>query len=159
LDCIITMNHQGMIIEFNPAAEKTFGYKRDEVIGKSMAELIVPPSLRERHYRGLAHYLATGEGPVLGKRVEMMAMRADGSELPVELTVTRLASDGPPMFTGYIRDITKRKRAEEDLQHHLERIRALQDINLAITSTLDLRAVLQVLFEKIDLFLPYAAVT
>lgn len=115
-DCIISIDHEGKIIEFNPAAEKTFGYTRAEVMGKSMADLIIPPSLRERHYRGLAHYFATGEGPVLGKRIEMTALRADGTEFPVELTVTRISQEGPPLFTGFVRDITERKRAEEEIR-------------------------------------------
>src|SRR5205823_5659845 len=63
LDCIITIDHEGKVVEFNPAAERTFGYRRADVLGREMAELIVPPALRERHRRGLAHYLATGAGP------------------------------------------------------------------------------------------------
>jgi PAS domain S-box-containing protein len=112
LDCIVTIDHQGKIVEFNPAAEATFGFSRAEAVGQQMAELIIPPSLRDRHYRGLAHYLATGEGPVLGKRVEMPALRADGTEFPVELAITRIPSNGAPAFTAYIRDISERKRAE-----------------------------------------------
>src|SRR5262249_13382451 len=68
LDCIITIDHAGRIIEFNPAAEKTFGFRRAEVVGQQVAELLVPPSLREQHDRGLARYLATGEGPLLNRR-------------------------------------------------------------------------------------------
>jgi PAS domain S-box-containing protein len=116
LDCIITIDHEGKIVEFNPAAEKTFGYTRAETIGKEMAALIIPPSLRDRHRRGLAHYLATEEGPVLGRRLEMTAIRVDGTEFPVELTVTRIPLEGPPMFTGYLRDITQHKQAEEQLR-------------------------------------------
>ncbi|HYR39444.1 MAG TPA: PAS domain S-box protein [Methylomirabilota bacterium] len=112
LDCVITMDHAGKIREFNPAAERTFGYARSEAVGRELGELIVPPSLRDRHRRGLAHYLATGEGPAIGKRIELTAMRADGTELPVELAVTRIGSDSPPMFTGYIRDLSERKRTE-----------------------------------------------
>jgi PAS domain S-box-containing protein len=112
LDCVITMDHAGKIREFNPAAERTFGYARSEAVGRELGELIVPPSLRDRHRRGLAHYLATGEGPAIGKRIELTAMRADGTEFPVELAVTRIGSDSPPMFTGYIRDLSERKRTE-----------------------------------------------
>src|SRR4029077_11977460 len=91
----------------------TFGYQRADVLGREMAELIVPPPLREKHRRGLAHYLATGEGPVLDKRLEMPALRADGTEFPVELAITRISGEGPPLFTAYLRDITERKRAEQ----------------------------------------------
>jgi PAS domain S-box-containing protein len=112
LECIVTIDHQGKIIQFNPAAEATFGFSRAEAVGQQMAELIIPPSLRDRHYRGVAHYLATGEGPVLGKRIEMPALRADGTEFPVELAITRIPTNGAPAFTAYIRDITERKRTE-----------------------------------------------
>ena len=96
LDCIVTIDHEGRITEFNPAAEHAFGFRRDEVVGRALAEVMIPPSLRERHRQGLARYLATGEMQVIGKRIEMTAIRADGSEFPVELTITRIPSDGPP---------------------------------------------------------------
>jgi PAS domain S-box-containing protein len=120
LDGIITMDHEGRVIEFNPAAERTFGYTRDEAVGRVLAELVIPPDLRQRHREGLARYLSTGEGPVLEQRVEMRAMRADGSEFPVELTVTPIRLQGPPTFTGFVRDITDRKRADEDRERVLE---------------------------------------
>ena len=112
LDCIVTIDHQGCITEFNPAAEATFGYRREEVVGKPLADVIIPPSLRDKHRQGLARRLATGEGRVLGRRVEMTAMRADGSEFPVELALARIPLDGPPSFTGYMRDITERRLSE-----------------------------------------------
>jgi PAS domain S-box-containing protein len=115
LDCVITMDHRGVISEFNPAAERTFGYARGEVIGRELAAVVVPPSLRERHRRGLARYLASGESELLGGRIELLGMRADGSEFPVELTVTRIDVAGAPMFTGYIRDLTERRQAEAAL--------------------------------------------
>jgi PAS domain S-box-containing protein len=116
LDCIIAADHHGCITEFNPAAERTFGYRREDVIGISLAEVIVPPSLREQHRTGLARYLATGEARVLGRRIEITAMRADGTEFPVELAITPTTVDGVPFFTAYIRDITERKRAERRLR-------------------------------------------
>jgi len=124
LDCVVTIDDAGRIAEFNPAAERTFGYRRDEVLGKDMADLIVPPALRDQHRRGLARYLATGDSAVLGRRVEMAAMRADGTEFPVELTITRLPTDGTPVFTSFIRDLTQHKLAEAELdrlrrQHQL----------------------------------------
>jgi len=123
LDCIITIDHEGRVLEFNPAAERTFGYPRDEAIGKEMAALIVPPYLRERHRAGLARFLATGEGPLLGKRFEFSGMRADGTEFPIELTVARVDLPGPPMFTGFVRDITRRRAADERLRESRERLR------------------------------------
>jgi len=123
IDCIISMDQQGKVLEWNPSAERTFGYMRDEVLGREMAALIIPPSLRDKHRQGLAHYLATGEGPVLGKRLELTGMRKDGSEFPVEFSISRIPIDGPPTFTGQIRDITERKRAEEALRESEERLR------------------------------------
>jgi PAS domain S-box-containing protein len=116
LECIVTIDHEGCITEFNPAAERTFGYRQDEVLGRQLADVIIPPALRARHRQGLARYLATGEARVLGRRIEMTAVRADGSEFPTELTITRIPLDGPPSFTGYMRDITERKRSEEELR-------------------------------------------
>jgi PAS domain S-box-containing protein len=119
LDCIISIDHEGGVVEFNPAAERLFGYREDQVLGKEMASLIIPPAVREKHRQGLAHYLATGEGPVLDRRLEMTGMRADGTELPVELTVTRLHVDGPPVFTAHLRDITERKQLENQLRQYI----------------------------------------
>jgi len=116
LDCIVTIDHAGRITEFNPAAERTFGYRRDEVVGKPLADVIIPAWLREEHRRGLARYVATGETRVLGSRIEMTAVRADGTEFPVELAITRIPMEGPPSFTGYLRDITARKQSEEKLR-------------------------------------------
>ena len=112
LDCIITMDAHGRVLEFNPAAERVFGYTRAQAVGQELAELIVPPELRERHRRGLAHYLATGEGPVLDRRIEIAAIRADGTEILVELAITAFRIDDAPIFTAYLRDITERVRTE-----------------------------------------------
>ena len=115
LDCIVAMDHGGCITEFNPAAERTFGYDRENVVGKHLADVIVPPSLREKHRAGFARHLATGESRVLGRRIEMTALCADGREIPVEIAITRIQQDGPPSFTGFLRDITERKRNENAL--------------------------------------------
>jgi PAS domain S-box-containing protein len=119
LDCIISIDHEGRVLEFNPAAERTFGYREDEVVGKELASLIIPPAVREQHRRGLAHYIATGESSILNQRLEMTGVRSDGSELPVELTVTRIQVDGPPVFTAHLRDITDRKRLEDQLRQYI----------------------------------------
>jgi PAS domain S-box-containing protein len=116
LDCIVTIDHEGGITEFNPAAERTFGYRRHEVLHRPLADVIIPPALRNAHRTGLARYVETGEPHVLGRRMEMTAIRADGTEFPVELAITRIPLDGPPSFTGYLRDITDRKSAEAKLR-------------------------------------------
>ena len=112
LDCIIGIDSQSRIIEFNPAAERTFGHARADVLGHSLPELLIPPTLREAHYHGLDAYLATGHGPVIGQRIEVPALHASGAELLVELAITRIPIAGPPLFTAYLRDITQSKQAE-----------------------------------------------
>jgi PAS domain S-box-containing protein len=113
LDAIVTIEADGRIIEFNPSAERMFGHRRQDVLGRNMAELLIPHALRGRHSRGFARYLDTGEASVLGRRMEMPALRADGSELLVELAIVRLSGEGPPRFTGHLRDLTDRQRADE----------------------------------------------
>jgi PAS domain S-box-containing protein len=112
LDAIVTIDQGGRILDFNPAAEKMFGHTRDEVLGREMAETIIPSRLRERHRLGLARAVATGEDTIVGRRIEISALRKDGEEFPVELAITRIRVNGAPIFTGHIRDITDRKQAE-----------------------------------------------
>jgi two-component system, cell cycle sensor histidine kinase and response regulator CckA len=110
LDCIITIDATGRVREFNPAAERVFGFTRAEAIGQELAQLIVPPRMREQHRKGLARYLQTGEGPLLGKRIEISALCRDGSEILVELAITPVKINGSLLFTSYLRDITERVR-------------------------------------------------
>src|SRR3989338_5914193 len=116
LDCIIAIDHQGKILEFNPAAGRTFGYTLDQVIGKPLADLIIPSHLREKHKQGLKQYIATGKSPFIGKVVEVTVMRADGTEFPAEIAITSIGQKWPPMFLGHLRDITERKQAEEKMR-------------------------------------------
>jgi PAS domain S-box-containing protein len=121
LDAIVAMDHRGTITEFNPAAERTFGYRREEVLGRELAELLIPRELREQHRKGLARYLATGEGPFIERRVETTGYHADGHEFPVEIAITRVSDDGPPRFTGFVRDLTARAQAEREREQLLQR--------------------------------------
>ena len=125
LDCVITIDHDGNIVDFNPAAELTFGYASDEAIGKKVADLIIPPSLRSQHQHGFARFLTTGCSSMLGRRVEVPALRSDGIEIPVELTITAIGDLPRPTFTAFIRDLTERKEAEAELQRSEERYREL----------------------------------
>ena len=124
LDCIVGMDAAGRVIDWNPAAERTFGWSRGEVIGREMAELIIPPQYRHLHRDGLATYLKTGHGPVFGKRLELSALRRDGGEFPVELTIAPTTAGDPPTFTGFLRDITDRKEAEREREQLLAAERA-----------------------------------
>ena len=127
LDGIITIDHEGRILEFNPAAEGIFGHRSEDVLGREMAELVVPPQHQHAHRRGMTRYLETGEGPVLNKRIEVSAIRADGTEFPVELAITPIETGGPVVFTGFVRDITQRKQAEADLRESESKFRAMAD--------------------------------
>lgn len=129
IDCLITMDHEGRIVDFNRAAEQTFGWSRDEVVGKPVADTIIPERLRKAHVEGLRRYLHTGEATVLGERLEMPALRSDGSEFSAELSITSVESaDGPPFFTAFIRDITERKLAEKRIADDLRAMTRLRDL-------------------------------
>ena len=129
LDAVITIDSQGRILEFNPAAQKIFGYDRADALGREMSQLIIPPALREQHQAGLAKYLATGDGPVLGKRIEMTGMRANGTEFPVELTITAITGGEQTIFTGFVREITQRRQAEEKIAYQAY---LLENVNDAV---------------------------
>ncbi len=116
LDCVVIIDGESRILEWNPAAERTFGYRRDEIMGKPLPEAIIPEGLREAHRSGMARFLETGEGPVIGRRIEITGMRSDGSEFPVELAVNRIDLTGAILFTATLRDITDRKQVQEELQ-------------------------------------------
>ncbi|BDI30378.1 hypothetical protein CCAX7_24290 [Capsulimonas corticalis] len=122
LDCIITIDESGLIVDWNRVSETTFGYLAADVIGQELTTRIVPPELQDAHRAGMRHFLATGDGPVLNKRIEVPAMRADGSRLPVELTITPLNIAGRRLFTAYLRDISDRKQAEEELRSSHEEL-------------------------------------
>lgn len=154
LDGIISMSHEGRIVDFNSAAERIFGYRGRDVVGADMAELLIPSSLRERHRQGLKHFLATGEGPVLGQRLELTALNAEGLEFPVELSITRSGSTQPPTFTGFVRDISERKQSEKKLQAQLGRLNLLHQITRATGERQDLPSIFQVVIRSLEDQLP-----
>jgi PAS domain S-box-containing protein len=114
LNVIVGMDEKGQVTEWNPQAEATFGWKRDEIRGKALADTIIPKQHREAHRAGLARYLATGDGPVLGKVLELSALDRSGREFPVELAISRASTPGErALFVAFLRDITARKGAED----------------------------------------------
>lgn len=137
LDAVITIDHRGRILEFNPAAERIFGYGHAEALGKEMAELIIPATLRDAHRRGLARYLATGEGPLLSRRVELPAVRQDGSEFPAEIVITRVDTSGAPVFTGFVRDMTQSVKLFDAVQTAEARQRLLAEVGATLVESLD----------------------
>lgn len=122
LDGILLTDHRGLILDFNPAAEAIFGYRRAEAIGRPMAELVIPEYLRAAHHEGMARYLATGETRIMGKRIELPALRADGTEFMAEVVIAHIPDTQPPVFTAFIRDISQRLERERTL-------RFLSDLN------------------------------
>jgi PAS domain S-box-containing protein len=112
LDCIVTIDGEGRITEFNPAAEAVFGHRRADVLGREMAALLVPPGLRAAHRRAFERLQASGEPSTIGRTMEIEALRGDGSEFPVEITVSRMTAAGRVCFTAFIRDVTRRRRAQ-----------------------------------------------
>jgi PAS domain S-box-containing protein len=127
LDCVIIADASGRVVEFNPAAERTFGYSRNEALGRTMAELIVPPSLRERHNAAFARLVETGRATVLGRRLELSGMRADGSEFPVELTLSQVEGE-PFLICGALRDLSAEKQAERHLRELADEQAALRRV-------------------------------
>ena len=120
LDAVITMDHDGRVTLWNAQAEATFGWTREEAIGRSMVELIVPESMTRAHEAGLRRYLTTGVAHVIDRRVEIAARHRDGHEFPVELSITAIHEGGPPSFSAFVRDISVRRRGEQLLKVQYE---------------------------------------
>ncbi len=112
LDAIINMDIGGFIIEWNKAAERIFGYRRSDAVGRSLAEVIVPEVYREAHNKGLQRLQHSGESKLLGRSIEITAMRSNGTEFPVELTIIEIISSGERYYSAFLRDITRRKDYE-----------------------------------------------
>ena len=110
LDAIITIDHEGRVVEFNRAAEQMFGPAAEEAVGARAGRARDPARAARAHRAALRRYVETGESTLLGQRIELTGMRADGSEFPVELAINRIAGAEPPMFTGTVRDITQRSK-------------------------------------------------
>jgi PAS domain S-box-containing protein len=125
LDAVVAIDEHGRIQEFNPAAEAMFGYRRADVLSRQIAEVLIPASLRDVHHRGIARFLETGEGDVIGKRTELSAVRADGTEIPVEVSITEVPQGAPAKFTWFIRDLSEQKQSASELRAYAEQLRGL----------------------------------
>jgi PAS domain S-box-containing protein len=116
LDALVAMDERGVVTLWNPQAERTFGFTREDAVGRDLDELVIPERLRAAHRAGLARYLSTGEARVAGRRIEVPAVRKDGVEITIELAVTPVRTERGALFSAFLRDITERKRAEEAIQ-------------------------------------------
>ncbi len=126
------MDHLGKVVEFNDGAEELLGFERGETLGRELAGLVIPEPMRESHRAGLANYLRTGEGELIDRRIEIQALHRDGSPIPVELNVTRVAGIEPPLFVGFIHDLRERAESEWAQRHLAEVVRSSQG---AVTSS------------------------
>ncbi len=116
LDAIINMNSQGLVIEWSGAAHKMFGYKREDAIGQKLSDLIIPAKDREAHAKGMNRVIATNQSNMTGRRVEVSALRFDGTEIPVEMSVAKIETGNLVFFSAFVRDITDRKASESQIQ-------------------------------------------
>lgn len=129
MDAIVVIDSTGRVLEWNRAAERLFGFPAADTIGRELASLIVPPESREPHREGLATAVAGVRGEFLGRHVEVTGQRADGSRVPIELTITRIGTDraGAPLFSGFLRDITQRQQLTADLRASRSRVVKVSD--------------------------------
>jgi PAS domain S-box-containing protein len=137
LDPIVTLDHHGRVFEWNRAAEGMFGFSRSDMLGREMAEAVFPSTTRERFRAGLARFLELGESELFGRRVELTARRNDGVEFPIEMSFMRVAREGAPILTGFLRDITERKQFEEALRSSEEHFRSLIENSSDVIATVD----------------------
>ena len=128
LDAVIMMDHEGRVVHWNPAAERIFGYSAQEIIGRSVHEMLAPARYRDRIARGLAEFARSGQGPVVGKVVELTAVRKDGDEFPIEISVSAIRRDDRWWSVAIVRDITRRRRAEEALLRERRLLHELLDL-------------------------------
>ena len=128
LDGFIGMDAAGVITDWNAQAELIFGWRRQEAVGRLLSATIVPPQNREAHERGLRHFLATGEGPMLNTRVEITGYHKDGHEIPIELAISpSLGQGGVYTFSAFVRDISVRKQTEQQGLMHQEELQRLNE--------------------------------
>ena len=151
---VIVIDTEGKIIDWNPRAETMFGWTSAEATGQGLAEKIIPDRFRDAHRRGLAHFLKTGEAAVLNRVFEITALRRDGTEFPVDLSIGAMDSDGAMTFCGFVTDITERKQAETRLQTQLSRMELLDRITRAKAERQDLRSIFQVVIGRLEEDLP-----
>lgn len=122
-DAYVAMDREGVIVDWNPQAERIFGWSRQEAIGQSLSETIIPQRFREQHLKGLVHYLQTGQGPLLNRRIEMPALHREGREFPVEMTISTMRIEENVIFSAFVHDISDRIRAKEELERAAAELR------------------------------------
>ncbi len=137
LDAVVIMDAHGLVRDWNPAAERTFGYSRAEALGREVAELIIPGALRHAHRNGLRRHVETGDAAMLDRRLELSALRRDGSEFPMELTITRLSGTDELMFVGFLRELADRSFSRRENVGLQKRMAFLAQVGLMLDNSLD----------------------
>jgi PAS domain S-box-containing protein/putative nucleotidyltransferase with HDIG domain len=140
LDCIIAIDEDGRVVEFNRAAERVFGYLATEAIGQLLSALIIPERYRDKHSSSLAEYVRAQRSNIIGRRIEISAVTKSGSEIPIELTVLPILSHGCRYFISYLRDLSGRKASEEKIASYLKQLEAtIEGTLLAVSSMVEMR--------------------
>jgi PAS domain S-box-containing protein len=147
-DAFVAMDREGRIVGWNRQAEEIFGWPRDEALGRTVAETVIPERLRGDHYRGLERFLATGQGPVLEKRLELRALRRDGTEFPVEITIWPTGSGEGQRFNALIHDISERLEAQGALARQTEELAALHETTLDLIRRLEPTSLLEAILVR-----------
>lgn len=162
LDAVVVTCRDGIVLAWNAIAERTFGWATHEALGRQLAELIIPPQHREAHLRGMRRYLETGVARILNRRIEISALRKDGTEIPVELSITQAGLSEDSLFIGFLRDISPRRDTEELVRRQAHEARLLFEITrlAADTESFDeaLNAVLKAICDLTDWSVGHALV-
>ena len=143
LDAVVVMDSDGVVRDWNPAAEDVFGFSWNEAVGRELAELIIPPAYRAAHRTAFARYQETRQPTILDRRLELTGLRQDGSEFPLELTVTRVPDVEPPLFAGFVRDLSERQSGERENERLQQRLAFLAHAGLMIDVSLDMEETLR----------------
>jgi PAS domain S-box-containing protein len=154
LSAVVVIDGASRIVDWNARAEAIFGWSRREVLGEDLASLIIPERHREAHRRAMAQYLQTGDGPIIGRTLELSALRRSGDEFPVELAVSAVRAGESVNFCGFLTDITERKEAQGRVQAQLGRLELLNRITRAIGDRLDLPSIFTVVLRNLEDNLP-----
>jgi PAS domain S-box-containing protein len=149
IDPVIIMDSDGKVAAWSALAEEAFGWSAEEALNRKMADLIIPERYREDHDRGLRHYLETGQGPLLRRRVEIAALRRGGEEFPIELSISPFDHDGTQVFIGFVRDITNRRRTQQMLEKQVRQAKLLGEVTALAAETKSVADVLQLCLDVV----------